>query len=411
MLSYLSKKNYFFTFIIFIFGILISRIVSYGDDLDFLGLIHTFINVIENGTYTPSRFYGSPLAEFLIGLFAYFFGGEISAFICYVLFVFSLNFLFCYFYNNENKSLTNYKFYFYALCLTNPVLLFDNVNPSDFAISLFFFSFGLFILKTKYKLFSSILFGFAIASRANYAAFVIIILILEFLFNKKNNALKDSILIFLNTTIIMCLFYLPITILHKLKIDYISNPGGPEFKLAELFPRFFYKFYLLFGVYNSLLFVCLFLIGFIGLNQKNIKKFVIDEKNLIGLVLINTLIFFFIPSKTAIISMVIILFYILLIKNFGKKLLLSIVFFNVLYWVVSYQLFDFKYKYSGLCDPIIFVDKEFNFKVKEGFFFEKKKQLLGRIKCNSVEFKDKDEREKYLRGEKLFGSKSILTVR
>jgi hypothetical protein len=116
----------------------------------------------------------------------------------------------------------------------------------------------------------------------------------------------------------------------------------------------------------------------------------------------------FVPTKTSIVSIIIILFYILLIKYFKKKFLLLIIFFNILYWIISYQLVDIKYKYDDLCDPIVATDKKFSLKIKKGFFLEKKDQLLNRMKCNSISFKDKEEREKYLRGEKLFGLKSIL---
>jgi len=97
MLSNILKKKYIIFIVLFLFGIFISRIVGYGDDLDTAGLILAYLNIIENGVYSPSRAYGSPLAEFLIGSFSYFIGGKISALISYILFILSLIFLFNYF--------------------------------------------------------------------------------------------------------------------------------------------------------------------------------------------------------------------------------------------------------------------------------------------------------------------------
>jgi hypothetical protein len=334
MLSNILKKKNIIFIVLFLFGIFISRIVGYGDDLDTAGLILAYLNIIENGVYSPSRTYGSPLAEFLIGSFSYFFGGKISALISYILFILSLIFLFNYFHRNEKTILTKKRFFFLILCLSNPVLLFDNVNPSDYILSLFFFSFAVFLLKTNYKLFSAIFFAFCIASRSNYAIFVITIFIFEFILNRNNQNKKENILIFFNTIIIASLFYLPITIQHKFKIDYIFNSGGPEILLTELVPRFIYKFYLLLGVYNSLIFLYLSFIVIINNGRKNIINFLSNEKKILTIITINAFIFFFIPTKTAIISLAIILIYFLIIKNFNQKIILTIIFFNILYWIV-----------------------------------------------------------------------------
>jgi hypothetical protein len=405
------KNKFFFFFILIIFGILISSIVGYGDDLDFTGLIFSFINVLENGVYTPSRFYGSPLAELIIGFFAYFFGGKISAFLNYVLFIFSLNFLFAYYYNDKNHSFSSTKKKFFILCITNPVLIFDGVNPSDFTLALFFFSLGLFLLKTRFKLFSSILFACSIACRANFAAFVIIILISEFFLNKNNKKLNDKILFLINTIIITCLFYLPVTIVNKFNFNYISNPAGPELEFLSLFPRFIYKFYLVFGVYNSILLLIIFILSLITLKKKNLKNFFINEHNLILIFITNTIIFFFIPTKTAIISLAIILFYILLVKNFNKKILFTIIFFNILYWLVSYQFLEIRYKNTEKCAPIEAIDAKLTFIIQKGFLLQKIDNLSNRKTCNSSTFNNLSESQKYLRGEKLFGFKSLLITK
>lgn len=402
------KKNFFFFLILIIFGIILSSIIGYGDDLDFTGLIFSFINVLENGVYTPSRFYGSPLGEFIIGFFAYFFGGKISAFLNYVLFIFSLNFLFAYYNNNENYSFSSTKKIFFILCITNPVLIFDGVNPSDFTLALFFFSLGLFLLRIRFKLFSSILFACSIACRANFAAFVIIILISEFFFNKNNKKLEDKIFFLINTIIITCLFYLPVTIINKFNFNFISNSGGPELELLSLLPRFIYKFYLVFGVYNSILLLIIFIFCLITLKKKKLKNFFINEHNLILIFIINSIIFFFIPTKTAIISLSVILVYILLVKNFNKKILFTIIFFNILYWLVSYQFLEIRYKNTDKCAPIEAIDAKLTFIIQKGFLLQKLDNLSNHITCNSSIFNNLGEKQKYLTGEKLFDFKSLF---
>lgn len=67
------KKNLAYTFLIFI-GLLVSYYKGYGDDLDSSGLVKVFINIYENGDYSPSRFQGSFVSEIFYGPIAFFFG-------------------------------------------------------------------------------------------------------------------------------------------------------------------------------------------------------------------------------------------------------------------------------------------------------------------------------------------------
>jgi hypothetical protein len=395
-----TKKNYIIYFIIIVFGIFLSRVVGYGDDIDTHRLIHTYLNVIENGIYLPSRYYGSPLAEFIIGFFSYFFGGIISAFISYILFILSLNFLFTYYFKNQEKSFVNKKIIFFILCISNSILLFDNINPSDYILSLFFFSFGLFLLKTNYKFYSSILFAFSIACRANFAIFVIVMLILEFVLVTKKDIKKNIFNIFVNTIIISSLFYLPVTILNKFNLNFIYNDGGPEISVEQLLPRFIYKSYMLFGIYNSLIFLGLFIFILIKPKIKSIKNFIIQEKKYLALIIVNLVVFFFMPTKTALISFVVIFVYLFLIKNLNNKLLAIIIIFNIMYWIISYQILEIKYKYEDPCRAKYAIDANYKFNISEGFYSSKKKEIRRRIKCDSVTFKEKSE--KYNKNQRLF---------
>ena len=169
--------------------------------------------------------------------------------------------------------------------------------------------------------------------------------------------------------------------------------------LTELVPRFIYKFYLLFGVYNSLIFLYLSFIFIINNGLKNFINFLSNEKKILTIITINALIFFFIPTKTAIISLAIILIYLLIIKNFNQKIILTIIFFNILYWMVSYKFLKFKYINNNPCGPIQAISAKFDFKIEQGFFSDKKIKIINTVKCYSEHFKDK--KEDYINSKKL----------
>jgi hypothetical protein len=381
------------TIIIFlIFGLFISSIVKYGDDADTYALILSYLGIIEKGVYSPSRFYGSPLAEIIIGFLSYNFGGHLSSLICYILYLISLKFLFSYF-DNERKK-TNNKIYFVLLAISNPILLFDNSNPSDFPLALFFFSAGILTLKYRFNLIACLLLAFSIACRANYAAFVYLILLFHF-FSKENKNYTDTIFITINTTVVASLFYLPILMQNKFKLDFIKNTGGPSIDLYELLPRFFYKIYLSIGIYSSVVFFLL--LFFIKLNL--IKKIIYNHNKEISLFLLNLLIFFFIPSKTAIISLSILMLYFIVLKILTKKIILILILSNVLYWIVSYKILDITYKSTNKCDAIQAIDASFTFKLDEGFYLIKKEKIKIKMNCDSYYFKNK--KNNYLNGEKL----------
>jgi hypothetical protein len=387
------KKITVLTSIIFlIFGLFISSTVKYGDDADTYALILSYLGIIEKGVYSPSRFYGSPLAEIIIGFLSYNFGGRLSSFICYVLYLISLKFLFSYFDNEKKKS--DNKIYFVLLAISNPILLFDNSNPSDFPLALFFFSAGILTLKCRFNLIACLLLAFSIACRANYAAFVYLILLFHF-FSKENKNYTDTIFITINTTAVASLFYLPILMQNKFKLDFIKNTGGPSIDLYELLPRFFYKIYLSIGIYSSV--VLFLLLFFIKLNL--LKKIIYNHKKEIFLFLLNLLIFFFIPSKTAIISLSILMLYFIVLKILTKKIILILILSNVLYWIVSYKILDITYKSTNKCDAIQAIDARFAFKLDEGFYLIKKEKIKIKMSCDSYFFKNK--KNNYLNGERL----------
>ena len=148
--NYFTKKyNIFFYIIILSIGLYLSSLKGYGSDRDSPALISVFINFLEQGIYSPSRGYGHPIAELIIGFLAYNFGATVSTYFSFIAFFLSLIFFYKSFEDFFNEERLNI---FVLLCISNSFLLFDNINSSDFPWSLFFFSLG-FFFNEKRKIF------------------------------------------------------------------------------------------------------------------------------------------------------------------------------------------------------------------------------------------------------------------
>ena len=386
-----SYTKYIFIFFLILLGIITSKYKGYGDDIDSHALILSFINIIENGIYSPSRYYGYPFAEIFYGFLGYFFGSFASSLISYVLFLGSIFFISKTF---IKKKLNEIDFLLIILiCFSNPILYFDNTNPSDAPLALFLFSIGAYLFYKKYNLYSAIFFALAIATRANYALFVLFIIFYELIKFKKINLEIFKILIY--SSIISLLFYLPILIMYKFSFSFITNPGGPDIDITSLLPRFIFKTYLSYGIYSSIALFFLYV-----LNYKKVNGEIKKNKILTLIIVLNLLTFFFMPTKTSIISLSVILSYIFILKIVKKKsILICLILLNLFSYFVTYQIFEFKYKFQHKCDPIEAIDAKFNFKLKEGFYFSRTKKMKDQIYCSSILFKKKSF--KYLNGKKL----------
>ena len=388
------KKNLNLILVLFIFfliGIITSAYKGYGDDLDSHALILSYIGVYENGIYSPSRFYGSPVGELFYGFLGYNYGSFLGSFFSYIFFTCSIILLLLGF---SNKKINfNNILLFVVLCFSNPVLYLDNTNPSDYPLSLFFFSLGVYLFRKHEKLYSIIFFSLAIATRANYALFIVIYLLYEIILYKKD--FKINLLILTYSFLIAALFYLPILIQNKLSLSFISNSGGPDLTLASLLPRFIYKIYISLGVYSSI-----FLIFLIIYNFKKFKNLLVKNNNILLIIFLNLAIFLFIPTKTAIISLLVILTYVLIFKLLNKKIyLFFLIFLNFIYFFSSYSIFSFEYKYNKKCSPVEAIDAKLDFKFSKGYFFERSIKMKNQIECASIAFSNKSD--KYILGKKI----------
>lgn len=390
------KKNYtFFIVISFLLciGIYICKIKGYGSDIDTYSLIKTFLGVIDDGNYSPSRYYGHPVPEILIGFLAYNFGSLITAFFCYSIFLTSLYFFYKSF--SDSKSSNNIYFFLF-LCVSNPILLFDNTNISDFQLAMFFFSSGIFCYKKKRKYFVPLLFGLSIGSRLSFTLFIILFFLHEYHFSDKKDK-KEIIVQSAYSLFIGGLFYLNVFFQSHLNLSFIKNTGGPPLNLIDILPRFFYKIYYLIGKFS---FIFIFLIFLLSFFKKKAIKIFSSSKFILTFILANLLVFLLIPSKTAILSISIIFLYLIIINNYQKKTLLIIIFLNFFSWVLSYEVIDIKYKNQKICDPIHAISAKIKFKVTSGEFLKMTKNNKNIIFCHSEQFNDQRS-YKYLNGKKI----------
>ena len=386
---FLKKKfiNYFIISIFFIIGsiIAINRGSNFSDG-DSFSVILSFLSYFENGIYSPSRgAIGHPIPEFFIGTLSYLLGTPYSNFFCFITFFFSILFFFRAFINEQEKILL-----FFLLILSNFFLFIENTNSIDYPIALFFFSLGLFFLKKNKVIMSSIFFGLAIASRANFLIFIYPIIFINFfedVFNKKFTKFITSLVI---TTLVGIIFYYPLFKINNFTLGFLDIPfltqsddrigwyGGPALTIESLLPRFIFKIYKIIGVFSVFL-IILF-------SKEILKKFNFKKKEnifLLWVIFINLFIFFFMPTKMLIINPFLICFYIIIFKYLNSKKIIFLIAFNFIQWFISYDLIDIKYKHQEICFAKEAVSATFTFSIKKGEFINYIESEKNLSKCYS----------------------------
>jgi len=384
MIKEILNKYIFLLFIIFL-GIFLSSIKKYGSDIDTAAILKTYYNLIINNTYLPSRNYGHPIAEIFFGYLSYNISTKIVIFISYLLFVFSIFFLIKSF--NIKKSL-----YFIFLCISNPILLFDNTNISDFSLSLFLFSFLIFLYKKNKRFLSIIFFSLCIGSRLNFCINILVFFFAEYIFSKK----RTTHLIFLiYLTILSILIYL---IFHSFGMNIKNFTLLPlknisYFSLFETIPRVFYKTFISIGYFSSII---IFYFLFKNIFLKNLK-----DKNLlffISLALANIIVFILVPTKTAILSLTIICIYMIIINlDLNKKIYNLIIFLNILSWLIVIEPIKIIYVNDNCL--IKATDAKLNIQIKNGVFFQELKKINSNQYCQSIQMGP--NKNNYFEGKKL----------
>lgn len=374
-------------FLLFFCGCLISYLrASNFSDGDSYSVILAFTNIIDGGSYTPSRgAYGHPIPEFLIGSFSYFFGTSISNIFCFSLFFFSIILLFKTFCKNESNLLL-----FICLILSNFYLLFENTNSIDYPIAIFFFSIGLYFLKKEKYLISFVFLGMTIGSRANFLTFVYPSLIIFFYKEWIRLNFKNLFYSLIVVTIVGLFFYIPLFVLHNFSLDFLELPfvkdssensgwyGGPKLTIESLLPRFLYKIYLIVGIYSWILYIL-----FSKTIFRNLDFYKRDNLILLFIIFINLFVFFFMPTKILIINPFIIFFYIICFNTLKNTQIIFLIFFNLLQWFLTYEIADITYKNKNICLAKEAINYEFKFSIKHGKFYEQYFVNEDMTKCYS----------------------------
>ena len=376
----------FFILVIISYGFYLCFIGGYGSDEDTLPMIYVFEAKLYDGRFVSSRFTGYPVPELGIGFLSYFFGSFAANSVTFIFHLIGLLFIFI---ALENKISFRKLIFFLILCLSSPILFFENLEPMDYSWAFLFFSMGTFFYSRKFFELAILAFGFAIGSRLNFLIFAFLII---FFFNfNQNIPLKKKIVIFFCAFVIGGLFYLPVWFHNNFNLSWITSARPTEQGLLGLFARFSFKTWSAFGYLQF--FIILY--GFNYLNKKNYDD---RTKILIILIISNLLLFLYIPAELSYLQPAIIFIYLVAVNNFKKSILVTLIILNFINWGVNFQLLNIQYKDNSACGPKHAVTASFDFKIIPGAV-DKFINTRKMIKC----WVNKDT----IRGQRILEGKSL----
>lgn len=346
----LKRKAYvsFFSgsFAILFFGLYLTSYNGYGSDNDTYGVLRAYLHIINTGQYSASRFTGNPVAEIFIGSVSYYFGSQI---IKILIFLFFISGIFLFYYSFDKQIFTIKFASFLLLCLSSPVLFFDNLEPMEYSIAFLFFSLGLIFRSYDLRILMILSFVFSVGTRISFILFALIILLFDNKVDKKNKAGELFSLI-----IISALFYVPIWIRDKLTFGWLGAKQPDEQGLLGIIARFGYKTWLSVGLISLL--IVLYII--IQNRAKILNNY--NHKIISLLIVANLAIYLWIPADRSYLQPALIFTY-FLISNYAKTVvILILVLLNFQTWVFSISIFQFTFENSDPCAPILATSVEIN---------------------------------------------------
>ena len=111
-------------------------------------MIYVFEQRLFDGRFATSRFTSYPIPEIGLGFLAYFFGSFAANSVTFIFYLISLLIIF---FSFENKFQLEKLNLFLVLCLSSPILFFDNLEPMDYSWAfLFFFNRNIFSILEKF---------------------------------------------------------------------------------------------------------------------------------------------------------------------------------------------------------------------------------------------------------------------
>lgn len=392
---YIKKKNlnknkifkleFFFLLILITFAFFLSFIGGYGSHEDTLPMIGVFLGILNDKIFMTSRFTGNPVAEIGIGFLSYFFGSWAANLISFSLFISSLIFLF-FSLIKKNKNLI---FLFLILCISNPSLFFINLQPIDAPWALFFLFLGVFFLSRNYFEIACLAFGFCIGTRIYFLLFIIIFILF---FPNKNISYNRKFFIIVVSWIIGGLFYLPVWYHYQFSLQWLDAAMPSAQGLIGFLGRFSFKVWISVGL------IQFFIIIYFLLKKINLAKKINGFYFLSLGILINLLIFMFMPIQLYYLQPFLVLLYFIFIQVCKRKIIYIIIFINLMNWLISFQVFKFNYQFNDLCSPKRAISVEFHLSLLKGSLFD---YLNSREKIKCWINEDSDFGKKIIKGGKF----------
>ena len=353
------KLELIIVFLLITFGVYLSLVSGYGSDEDTLPLIGAFESMMSGGQLMASRFTPYPVAELGIGFLSYNFGSGVTNLVTFFFTIIGI--IFFYLGVTKNIILKDLIF-FLLLCLSSPVLFFDNLEPIDYSWAFLPLALGIFSLKKNYFDLTVVLFGISIGTRIYFIAFVLII-IFCYEFSPKIN-IKRKLILFFSSFFIGGLFYLSIWFENGFGLTWLTAVSPNDQGILGLSARFFYKTMMSFSLITFLLLVIIFLKNFY--EKKKLKRSVV----IISIILINLLIFFFIPAELSYLQPMLIAFYYLIVENFSKKILYLVIFAQLISWVIEINPLQINYNSKDKCNNVQAISASISFSFTEGRYFQ-----------------------------------------
>ena len=373
--------------ILLIFGVYLAFIGGYGSDEDTLPMIYVFERRLADGTFVTSRFTGNPVAEMGIGFLSYFFGSFVANLVTFSFFLFGI--LFIFFALSEKKDLNLYLFL--LLCLSSQVLYFDNLEPIDYSWALFPFGLGFYLLSKKNIELAILLLAISVGTRIN---FLIFILPIVFLYNYDYKiSFQKKIIIFFSIFFVGGLFYLPIWFDNSFSMEWLTAARPTDQGFTGLLSRFFYKTVLALGLAQILIIIYTFI------RSKTLVINFYKNRIYFFVILLNFLLFLYIPAELSYLQPAIIFLYLFVVKFFDKKIIYVIIFLNFFSWMVNYDFLKIEYKNNDICSPKQAQNAQVNFSLKPGGI-EKYLKSREMIKCWAYDTY-KERSDKIIQGKAL----------
>lgn len=357
-LKNLNPTNILF-FSLIILGLYFCYVGGYGSDEDTLPMLGTFSNFLD-GNFMTSRFTGYPVAEFILGFLAYFFGSFVVNIFTFFAFLIAIVFFFITL-EEKTKLQINKIFFLSILILSNPILYFDNLEPMDYSWAFLFFSLGCFFYVKNQTELACLLFGICIGTRINFAPFILSAIF--FLNGSLNENKKKKIIISFCSIFTGCLFYLPVWIYSGLTLDWLTA-GRPSGNFNEIFARFSYKTFLSLGYFQSL--VIFFVVVIFRKKILNTKNF----KFLLSIIFFNLLIFLWIPAELSYLQPMLICIYLLLFMSLDKRVIIFIIFLNFFNWYTYFDPIKITHKSVEKCAPKVAISANINLHFEPGYFIK-----------------------------------------